>query len=143
MSDLRRIGPYNAERYRDPTPYLAINGSEAAVTKPCRPLVYICSPLRGDVERNTRNACRYARFAVGKGVIPFAPHLHYPRFMDDGDPRERSLAMAFGLTHLSKCDQIWVFGNTLSEGMRHEVQYARRYGIPVRYFNEKCEEAHR
>ena len=44
-------------------------------------LVYIASPLSGDVAHNldfARQACRYA---IAQGVTPFAPHLLYPQML--------------------------------------------------------------
>ena len=56
-----------------------------------RPLVYIASPLSGDVEVNTERARAFCRFALEKGQIPLAPHLLFPQFMNDDDPAEREL----------------------------------------------------
>jgi hypothetical protein len=105
-----------------------------------RPLVYICSPYAGDVASNTGRALSYCRFAVAKGYIPLAPHLHYPRFMDDSDESERALGLSFALVLLCKCKEVWVFGPRVSPGMRAEVAAAKKRGIPIRYFGEHCEE---
>ena len=40
-------------------------------------LVYICSPLRGNVESNQEKCRRYCKFACDLGVVPFAPHIFY------------------------------------------------------------------
>jgi len=58
-----------------------------------RPLVYVCSPLSGDVPGNTKMARKFCRFALEKGAIPLAPHLMFPQFMNDDDPAERELAI--------------------------------------------------
>ena len=44
-------------------------------------LVYICSPCRGDVEKNIEKAQRYCREAVElwDDVIPIAPHVYFTR----------------------------------------------------------------
>ena len=132
---------YNAEGYPDPTAYsalLAIQREEKA--KPYLPLVYIASPFAGDAERNTERARGYCRLAVSKGFIPLAPHLLYPQFMDDDDRETRELAIFFALVLLGKCDEIWVFGERISEGMSREIAKAERRGISVRYWNSRCEE---
>ena len=70
----------NAEGYADPTAFgafCAIEKEEKAL-RAFRPIVYICSPYAGDVERNTAAARRYSRFAVDAGYIPIAPHLLFP-----------------------------------------------------------------
>ena len=42
--------------------------------------VFICSPYRGDVERNVALAKAHARFAARCGYCPVVPHLMYPQF---------------------------------------------------------------
>jgi hypothetical protein len=132
----------NASGCPDPTAYEALEAirrEERQKMRPHRPLVYVCSPFAGDVARNTENARRYCRFAVRQGAIPFAPHLLYPQFMDDGNREERGLALLFGIVWLCKMDEVWVFGERVSEGMRREIRKARDKGIPIRFFAEDCE----
>lgn len=105
-----------------------------------RPLVYICSPYAGDVERNVNMARLYSCFAVRNTCIPITPHLLYPQFMDDGSPAERELALFMGMVLLTKCEQVWVFGSVISSGMRAEIAKAEKKNIPVRYFTEELEE---
>lgn len=131
---------FNAEGYPDPTAYnalMAVSREEEA--KRYRPLVYIASPFAGDTKRNTERAQGYCRFAVSKGCIPLAPHLHYPQFMDDGDKEQRELGLRFALVLLCKCDELWVFG-CASEGMRFEIGKARKRNMAIRFFNTKCKE---
>ena len=51
--------------------------------RPFRPLVYVCSPFSGDVERNLDRTRRFCRFALESGCIPLAPHLMFPQFMPE------------------------------------------------------------
>jgi hypothetical protein len=104
------------------------------------PRVYIASPYKGDTESNVRNALRYCRFAVKQGYFPLAPHCYLPLFMDDGNPAERKLALSFGLRLLYGCREVWVFGDRISEGMRSEINAAKRNHIRVRQFTENCKE---
>jgi hypothetical protein len=131
----------NSEGYSDPTAYnaLATVAREEKANQHL-PLVYIASPFAGDTERNIMNARGYCRFAVSKGCIPLAPHLHYPQFMDDDDKSQRELGIRFALILLAKCDEVWVFGGRVSEGMSHEIAKAKRRGMSVRYFNNLMEE---
>lgn len=105
-----------------------------------RPLVYICSPLSGDVTGNMERARRYCRFALEKGQIPVAPHLLFPQFMDDLDPAERELALFMGIILLGKCSELWVFGDTVSEGMRREINVAKKRRQRIRYFGSDFKE---
>ena len=47
-------------------------------------LVYVCSPLRGDMEANIRSARQYCEYVVKEcGAIPIAPHIYFTQFLDD------------------------------------------------------------
>jgi hypothetical protein len=108
-----------------------------------RPIVYICSRFSGDVDQNVKAAQRYSRFAVDKGFIPIAPHLLFPQFLDDDNPAERQLGLFFGNVLMSKCAEVWVFGNTISSGMAAEIKRAEWKCYRLRYFNEAFEEVFR
>lgn len=98
-------------------------------------LVYICSPCRGDYEKNIREARGYCEAVIKNypDVIPIAPHVYFTQFLDDTKPTERSLGMEAGLALLDKCDEIWVYGlNNPSEGMQAEIDYAQKKGIKIR-----------
>lgn len=101
-------------------------------------LVYVCSPLRGDIENNIKKAERYCREIVKKytDVFPFAPHIYCTRFLDDTIPEEREKGITLGNFMLDKCDELWVFGvqnlQEASTGMKAEIQLAKTLGIPVR-----------
>ena len=105
-----------------------------------RKIIFICSPYAGDIDINTQRARRYGRFAILKNAIPFIPHLLYPQLLDDNDEGERALGISMGIEVLSVCDEVWVFGDRISKGMEAEIRAAKRLGIPVRYFTDRCEE---
>ena len=136
------IEKYNAEGYYDPTAYEAMTNvvKEEKVLLAFRPVVYICSPYAGDIDANVKAARRYSRFAVDAGYLPVAPHLLFPQFMDDTNPKERDLAMFFGNVLMSKCAELWVFGDTISSGMEAEIERAKRKNYPIRYFNSDLKE---
>ena len=139
-SNLYMTGPIpkcNFEGYSDPTAEAALtNIMREEKAKRYRPLVYICSPYAGDIERNTNRARNYCRFAVSEGVIPIAPHLHYPQFLDESDQEQRNLGIFFALVLLGKCDALWVFGDQVSKGMSAEISKAKRRGLPIRYLDD-------
>ena len=99
------------------------------------PIAYICSPYSGDVARNTENARRYSRFATDLGYIALAPHLLLPQYLSE--ETERELAISIDLRLLGLCQELWVFGNTVSEGMKREIARAETAGIPVRFIKEE------
>ncbi|MEK4103133.1 DUF4406 domain-containing protein [Paenibacillus sp. FSL R10-2791] len=132
---------YNSKGYPDPTAAEALFNvaREEKATKAYIPLVYIASPLVGDTKRNIEQARGYCRFAVSRRTIPLAPHLLYPQFMDDEDNEQREQCIRFALILLGKCDELWVFGDIISEGMTREITKAKQRGMPIRYFNDTCE----
>lgn len=136
------INKFNSEGYHDPTAYEALSAieRETRALRAFRPIVYICSPYAGDVEGNTVAARRYSRFAVDSGYIPIAPHLLFPQFLDDDDPKERELGLFFGNALMSKCSEVWVFGSRISPGMRAEIERAKWKNYRLRYFTEDLEE---
>ena len=133
----------NSEGYADPTAFEAmtkIAKEEKAKNSAFRPLVYICSPYSGDIETNVEAAKRYSRLAVDKGFIPLTPHLLFPQFLDDDIPEERELGLFFGNALMSKCSEVWVFGERISAGMESEIKRARWKNYRLRYFSESFEE---
>lgn len=138
------IDKYNSEGYHDPTTYQAMRKLLRDELKRrygtgYRPLIFICSPFAGDIEANTERAKNYSQFAVEQYAIPLAPHLLYPQFMNEHDPDSRKLGLFFGRVLLGKCQELWVFGNTVSEGMSYEILKAQKHNMPIRYFTEDCE----
>ena len=134
----------NAEGYADPTAFgafCAIEKEEKAL-RAFRPIVYICSPYAGGIKNNTAAARRYSRFAVEAGYIPIAPHLLFPQFLDDDNPQERELGLFFGNALMSKCSEVWVFGEHISEGMAAEIKRAKWKNYRLRYFTEDFKEVH-
>ena len=105
-----------------------------------RPLTYICSPYSGNVRQNQALAREFCAFAIAAGYIPLAPHLFFPQFMDDTDPDERELAMAFNRVLLSKCAAMWVYTGRVSRGMRAEIEWGRELELPIHYFNADFQE---
>jgi hypothetical protein len=141
--EVNRMDYRNSEGYPDPTCYKALKNIEDEERRSLRafcPIVYICSPYSGDVEKNVDAARRYCRFAVERGFIPIAPHLLFPQFLDDNDDTERELGLFFGNALMSKCAEVWVFGDRISAGMETEIKRARWKGYHLRHFTEDCQE---
>ena len=136
------INKFNAEGYYDPTAYEAMTNvaKEEKAFFAFRPVVYICSPYAGDPEGNSKKARHYSRVAVNRNYIPFAPHLLLPQYLADDDPKERELAMFMNRVFLGKCNEIWIIGDKITEGMKEEITVAKRHRKVIRYFTEDMEE---
>ena len=60
--------------------------------------------------------------------------------MEEDDPAQRDLGIFFGMVLMSKCQEVWVFGRDITKGMAVEIEKAKRRGLPVRYFSDRCVE---
>ena len=106
--------------------------------------VFICSPFRpvgvtteqrdGDQKKNIALAEQACRYAVDKGYVPYAPHLYFPQFMSEDDPVDREMGILMGLSWLARCDEVWVAGMRISEGMSREISQAKEWGIPLKAY---------
>ncbi|WP_304585016.1 DUF7768 domain-containing protein [Acutalibacter muris] len=97
--------------------------------------VYICAPLAGDVQGNLEKAKRYSEYALRCGAAPVTPHF-YALCLDDSIPEEREIGMAAGMSLLWFCDEVWVFSDQTTEGMRAEIKLAHNLNIKVRIIKE-------
>ena len=137
------VSMYNSEGYKDPVVYEALTRVEAEeraarAAAAYRPLVYICSPYAGDIVKNTYRARAFSRFAVEKKYIPIAPHLLCPQYLNE--ETERWLGLKMGIVFMGKCEEIWVFGDVVSEGMAAEIDKAKRMRKKIRYFTDDLQE---
>ena len=106
-----------------------------------RKKVFVCSPFRplsnypqtreAEKEDNLRRARQGCRMVSDLGCIPIAPHLYFPQFLDDGTEEERAIGIEMGLALLEKCDELWLFGNRITEGMKREITIAKELDIPI------------
>lgn len=94
-------------------------------------LVYICAPLRGNVEANIDKATEYAREVFLRGDLPICPHIYFPQFASVDNPQEDRAAMDMGLALLRRCQRINVYSGSPTSGMREEIAKAKEWGIKI------------
>ena len=105
------------------------------------PLVYVCSPYRGNVNENVINARKYSRFTFDEKNIPITPHLLYPQFINDNDLFERNIAIhKINYVLIGLCKEMWVFGDVITEGMEREILIAKKRKMRIRYFSKDLRE---
>ena len=105
------------------------------------PLVYVCSPYRGNVDENIINARKYSRFTFDEKNIPITPHLLYPQFINDNDLFERNIAIhKINYVLIGLCKEMWVFGDVITEGMEREILIAKKRKMRIRYFSKDLKE---
>jgi len=88
-------------------------------------IIFVCSPFQGR-EENVEKAKRYCRMLVNMGYIPIAPHVYFSQFMDDLNPDDRRKALEMNKKLLEFCDELWIFGDEITEGMKEEIEYFRK-----------------
>ena len=97
--------------------------------------VYVCAPIGGNIEENLKKVKTYTEYALRCGTAPVVPHF-YALCLDDNDPKDREIGLAAGLSLLWFCDELWLFGDTVTEGMRAELQFCKNLNIRVRKITE-------
>jgi hypothetical protein len=117
-------------------------------------MVYFGSPLKGagdtkaeveaDFARNLKWAEDRCRDLVVKaGVVPYAPHAFFPRFLNDNVEEERWAGMSGGLVTLKRCNESvfylppWRDGP--SGGMVNDAAKATEFKVTVH--NVRSEQA--
>ena len=98
--------------------------------------VYVCAPLGGNIEENLKKVKIYTAYALRCGTAPVVPHF-YAECLDDNDPKNRELGLAAGMSLLWLCDEVWVFGDTVTDGMRAELKFGKNLNIRIRHITEK------
>lgn len=97
--------------------------------------VYICAPLGGDVEGNLQRAIKYTEYALKCGTAPVAPHF-YALCLNDRDPKDREVGISAGQSLLWFCDEMWIFGDEVTEGMQYEIQFCESLNIRTRHVRD-------
>jgi len=98
-------------------------------------IVYIAHPIGGDVENNIKKVvaiCREVNLTE-PNIIPFVPYLSDLYALNDEIPVERERGLSNGLFMLKKgfIDEIWLYGDRISNGMRAEINICLEVGIKV------------
>ena len=123
---LRQVRQY-LEPFRERTPERSQDGPR---------LVYICAPLRGDAIGNIEFARQKAQEVFQSGDIPVCPHITLPSNADPACSVQDEAAREMGLQLVESCQQLNVYGSTITEGMRAEIQRAQERGVPVVFEQE-------
>lgn len=93
-----------------------------------------------ELQQHIRDAVEACRKVHERGNIPIAPHLYWPRFLDDNDPQDRDYGIAAGLETLKRCDEMIVIirqegpeEEWISQGMQAEIAAAAKMGIEPQF----------
>lgn len=90
--------------------------------------VFISHAFSSAAADNAAAVTRLARRLMLSGVVPIAPQIYLPQFIDE--LTERDLALRLCLALVARSDEVRVYGKP-TEGMRLEIAEARRLCIPI------------
>lgn len=138
----RLYGPWNIDDGRDyPSEILAeiidsLHYSAAELIRrqrlerQRRRRVYVCHPFSAEPRGNVDKVRHICRGLVNEGVLPVAPQLYLPAFIDESTERELALALCGEFVELS--DEVRVYCATPTSGMGRELDRAKLRRIPIR-----------
>lgn len=136
------INKFNAEGYYDPTAYEAMtNIIKEEKRSSHSDLLCISAHPMPEMWRQTSR--RHKDTADSPWTAAISPSLRICCFRSSWMTailKERELAMFFGNVLMSKCAELWVFGDLISSGMAAEIDRAKRKNYAIRYFNSDLKE---
>ena len=98
-------------------------------------IVYIAHPIGGDVAANVQKILAIVKHInmTMPDIVPFAPYIVDVLAMNDDVPleRERGIRNCFVILNSEMVDQVWLYGHTITPGMKAEVDLAIDNMIPV------------
>ena len=96
--------------------------------------VYIAHPIAGDVGANVKRVLAICeKIHRSNEAIPVVPYLVCVQYLDDSAVADRQLGIDASLEcfHRGYIDEVWLFGDRISNGMKQEIALARKLAIPV------------
>ncbi|MCX6736437.1 MAG: DUF4406 domain-containing protein [Candidatus Parcubacteria bacterium] len=95
--------------------------------------IFVAHPISGDIQGNVEKILKICKEIHNETTIPVAPYLMSLRYLDDSESEERDLGIGANLEtfHRGYVDELWLFGDTVSPGMKEEIDLALSLGIPI------------
>jgi hypothetical protein len=96
--------------------------------------IYLAHPLKGDIQKNLELARLWYKWAC---THYWPDHCFNAMWIlnvevfDDDSSVDRYRGMQRNLQGIKRCDELWLLGPRVSEGMVEEAEFARRCQIPV------------
>ncbi len=99
-----------------------------------RPLVFIAHPVSDDPQFNTILGLKILRHLIEthEDRTFIAPWIDYCLVLNDRNPHHRDRGIRDDLEVLKRCDELWLTGDRISQGMENERRFAEEQGIEVR-----------
>ena len=96
-------------------------------------LIFIAHPIRGDITGNMVKVLAICEQIHKEGHIPVAPYLVSLQYLNDEVVEDRELGVEANLVCFQRgfVDELWLYGDRISEGMKREIALAQELKIPV------------
>lgn len=103
-------------------------------------VAYIAHPISGDVAGNIKKVKAIMQKIAREepGVVPFAPYLTALEILDEDSPEQREQGISWNreFFRAEVIDELRVYGDIISSGVKEEITWAEEEDIPVYYMNE-------
>lgn len=95
-------------------------------------MIFVAHPMSGDIDGNTKKVIAICKSIHSEEIIPVFPSLTWRQYLA-GHPNFQNLAAAVNEEYFRRglVDEIWLYGDRLSDGMEREVILAMECHIPV------------
>jgi len=96
-------------------------------------VIFIGHPIGGDVAGNVRKVLAICEEVHKGGYIPAVPYLVSLQYLNDDVVEDRQLGIEVNHECFRRrfVDELWLYGDRISEGMKGEVLLAAELNIPV------------
>ena len=95
--------------------------------------VFVAHPIAGDIEGNMKKVLAICEQIHTKDITPVAPYLVSLQYLNDEVVEDRQLGIDANheCFHRGYVDELWLFGDKISTGMKGEIRLAKELNIPV------------
>ena len=95
--------------------------------------VFIAHPIAGDIEGNMKKVLAICKQIHTQEIIPVAPYLVSLQYLNDEVVEDRQLGVEANLECFRRgyIDELWLFGDHISTGMKEEILLAKQLHVPV------------
>ncbi len=104
-------------------------------------IIYIAHPISGNIKGNLEKIKQIVRQLNLKhdDIVPFAPYWLDCHALDDDNPLERERGIKNDIAFFEKgvINEVWLYGDKISNGMRNEINLAIKLNIPVKAMSKE------
>lgn len=95
-------------------------------------MVFVAHPMSGDIEGNTQKVIEICLRIHSSRVIPVFPSLVWRRYLGNSK-RDKRLERSVNKEYFRRgfIDELWLYGDRITDGMKREIELAFRLGILV------------